>query len=182
MGAPGTAGEDRVGGVADDDTDRQGTGGSRADVVRALLEQALGATKGARGVPVGDLAEELAGAAGRLREVFEELRPPSGDDLERLRAQVARLESRVALLEATVPELDEPAVPEPATAKPSPAGKPARAKGVTAKPPAAARPAAAGRAGAKAPKATGAKGASASPGASTARRAKPAAKRPADTP
>src|SRR3954464_12163520 len=67
IGSPGTAGEDRVGGVADeDDTDRQPSGGferSRAEGIRALVDQALGATQGARGVPMRELADELAGAA-----------------------------------------------------------------------------------------------------------------------
>jgi polyhydroxyalkanoate synthesis regulator phasin len=126
---------------------------SRADQVRAAVEQAFEATtQGTSPVRerAQELAEELVGAASRFREVIDELRPPTGDELGALRARIETLERRVADLEA------EKAA---GTAKPR-----------------AARPAAA-----KAPRATGtssgAKGASASPGASTAKRGRAATPR-----
>lgn len=76
---------------------------SRADQVRSAVEQAFGAT--AQGTaPVAkraqDLADELVGAASRVRDMLEELRPPSPDEVTRLRERVADLERRVAALEA----------------------------------------------------------------------------------
>ncbi|HEU4976907.1 MAG TPA: hypothetical protein VFT50_17590 [Baekduia sp.] len=79
---------------------------SRAEQVRAAVEQAFGATaQGAAPVRerAQDLADELVGAATRVRELLEELRPPSGDEVARLREQVAALERRVAALEGKAP-------------------------------------------------------------------------------
>ena len=130
----------------------------RADQVRAAVAQAFGATAHGAG-PVREraqeLADELVGAASRFREVLEELRPPTVDELSALRDRVAALERRGVELEAGA------AV---AAAAASPA--------TTAKP----RPKVATRASAK-----GAKGASASPGASTARRGPAAGRGPAGT-
>jgi ABC-type transporter Mla subunit MlaD len=86
----------------------EGAGGeerprSRGEQLRAAVEGAFGATaSGAAPVQkrAADLADELVGAASRVREVLEELRPPSPDDLQALREQVAALEQRVADLEA----------------------------------------------------------------------------------
>lgn len=76
---------------------------SRADQVRAAVEQAFGATAHSA-APMqkraAELADELVGAASRIRDVLEELRPPSPDELEALRKQIAELERRVAELEA----------------------------------------------------------------------------------
>jgi polyhydroxyalkanoate synthesis regulator phasin len=127
----GTAGEDRltprVAGKKKDN-DGKGEARSRADQVRSAVEQAFGATAGGT-APVREraqeLADELAGAASRVREVLEELRPPTVDELTQLRTQLAALERRVAELES-------------GAAKGAP-GRPSRssasgAKGVTAKP------------------------------------------------
>ncbi len=75
----------------------QSTGGarSRAEQLRAAVEGAFGATA-------------------RVRDVLEELRPPSPEELEALRAQVDALERRVAELESA------------AAAKPKPKSKPKR--------------------------------------------------------
>ncbi|MEA2293512.1 MAG: hypothetical protein QOE86_1151 [Solirubrobacteraceae bacterium] len=85
-------------GAADEDRPR-----SRAEQLRSAVEGAFGATASGAG-PVqkraADLADELVGAASRVREVLEELRPPSPDELQALREQVAGLEQRVAELEA----------------------------------------------------------------------------------
>jgi hypothetical protein len=65
---------------------------SRADQVRAAVEGAFGATAhGAAPMQkrAQELADELVGAAGRVRDVLEELRPPSPDELAALREQVA---------------------------------------------------------------------------------------------
>jgi polyhydroxyalkanoate synthesis regulator phasin len=123
---------------------------SRADQVRAAVEQAFEATThGASPVRerAQELAEELVGAAARFREVIEELRPPTGDELGDLRARLEALERKVADLEA-----EKAAAAKPRAAKPA-AAKAPRATGTS----------------------SGAKGASASPGASTAKRGRAAA-------
>jgi hypothetical protein len=98
---------------------------SRAETVIAAVEQAFGgAAQGT--VPVREraqeLADELAGAAARFREVLEELRPPSLDELGRLRDRVAELERRVGELEAAKAA---PAAPR-AKPKPKPKSPPKR--------------------------------------------------------
>jgi polyhydroxyalkanoate synthesis regulator phasin len=122
---------------------------SRADQLRAAVEGAFGAT--AHGAaPVGKRAQELAdelvsvasrlrealgsdeqlsrlrasepaAAAAKVREAVEGLRPPTGEQVEALRAQVAALEARVAALEAAA------AKPAPASRRRAPARKPAGA-------------------------------------------------------
>jgi polyhydroxyalkanoate synthesis regulator phasin len=98
-----------------------GEGRSRAEQLRAAVEGAFGATAGGAG-PVqkraAELADELVGAASRVRDALEELRPPSPDQLQALRDQVAGLEQRVADLEAAA------AKPKPkrAAAKRPPSG------------------------------------------------------------
>lgn len=47
-----------------------------------------------------DIVDQLAQAAGRVRDVIEELRPPTGDDIRELRGRLETLEQRVAALEA----------------------------------------------------------------------------------
>jgi polyhydroxyalkanoate synthesis regulator phasin len=89
---------------------------SRAEQLRAAVEGAFGATaQGAAPVQkrAQELADELVGAASRVRDVLEELRPPSPEELDVLRAQVDALERRVAELES-------------ATAKSKPKSKPKR--------------------------------------------------------
>jgi DNA repair ATPase RecN len=71
---------------------------SRAEQLRAAVEGAFGAAPVQK--RAAELADELVGAASRVREVLEELRPPSPDEIQTLREQVAALERRVADLEA----------------------------------------------------------------------------------
>jgi polyhydroxyalkanoate synthesis regulator phasin len=89
-----------------DDEPQAGGGKSRADQLRAAVEGAFSATASGAG-PVQkraqELADELVGAASRVRDALEELRPPSPDELDALRAQVEALERRVAELEAAAP-------------------------------------------------------------------------------
>jgi hypothetical protein len=89
---------------------------SRGDAVRGAVDQAFQATAGqAETARVGAQAivDEFAQAAGRVREVLEDLRPPSTDELDELRRTVKALEQRVAALE---------------TAQAKPKRAPARAK------------------------------------------------------
>jgi polyhydroxyalkanoate synthesis regulator phasin len=75
---------------------------SRAEQVRAAVEGAFGATA-QTAAPVQkraqELADELVGAASRVRDALEDLRPASPDELDALRAQVAALAARVEALE-----------------------------------------------------------------------------------
>ncbi len=95
----------------------------RADAVRSAAVQAFQATAGQAGVTrerAQELADELAGAAGRVIGALEELRPATGDDVRSVREELRVLEERVAALEA--------AAARPARAsKPKPKPKPKKA-------------------------------------------------------
>jgi polyhydroxyalkanoate synthesis regulator phasin len=100
-----------------DEPESAGGAKSRGEQLRAAVEGAFGATaQGAAPVQkrAQELADELVGAASRVRDVLEELRPPSPEELDALRAQVDALERRVAELEGA------------AAAKPKPKPKPKR--------------------------------------------------------
>jgi hypothetical protein len=90
--------------VAEDDERRRVP--VRPDVVRAAVDQAFQAGVGQGGRAVGsaqeraqELVDELAHAAGRVREALDDLRPPTADDVRALRAELGALERRVAALE-----------------------------------------------------------------------------------
>ena len=79
----------------------------RVDAVRSAVDQAFAATagQGAAAAETGreraqDVVEQLAQAAGKVRDVIDDLRPPTADELRGLRETVASLEERVAALEA----------------------------------------------------------------------------------
>jgi polyhydroxyalkanoate synthesis regulator phasin len=123
---------------------------SRADQVRSAVEQAFGATThGPVRERAQELADELVGAASRFREVLEELRPPTGDELTTLRERVATLERRVAELEAQKATTAKPAAARRTAAKPRATG----AKGASASP--GASTAKRGAAAARKPRGTG---------------------------
>jgi polyhydroxyalkanoate synthesis regulator phasin len=79
---------------------------SRTEAVRSAVEQAFqtqaasaaSATQGARD-RAQDLVDELAQAAGRVREALDDLRPPTSEEIRGLRADLRALEARVAKLE-----------------------------------------------------------------------------------
>ena len=79
----------------------------RADAVRQAVDQAFQATagQGAAAAETGreraqDIVDQLTQAAGRVSEVLDELRPPTGGELKDLQRSLADLERRVAALEA----------------------------------------------------------------------------------
>ena len=75
----------------------------RGEAVRSAVDQAFQATaEQAETARVGaqSIVDEFAQAAGRVREALEDLRPPTGDEINELRKTVASLEARVAALEA----------------------------------------------------------------------------------
>ena len=82
----------------------------RPEQLRAAVDQAFqtGVGQGGRAFDSAqrqaqELVDELAGAAGRVREVLDELRPPTAEDVRALRAAVEALERRVAALERRDP-------------------------------------------------------------------------------
>ena len=102
---------------------------TRGDAVRSAVDQAFQATaEQAETARVGAQAivDEFAQAAGRVRDVLDDLRPPTGEEVADLRKTVATLEQRIAALEAAQ------AKPKPASAsrakKPTAAKKPAAPK------------------------------------------------------
>lgn len=93
---------------------------SRADAVRTAVDQAFSATAGqgaAAGERAQDLVEQLSQAAVRVRDVIDELRPPTLDELKALQKTVADLEQRVAALEADKAEATPRAKRAPAKKK-----------------------------------------------------------------
>ena len=79
---------------------------SRAEAVRSAVDQAFQTTasQGSAAAETGreraqDIVDQLAQAAGRVRDVLDELRPPTGDELRTLQQTVTDLEKRVAALE-----------------------------------------------------------------------------------
>ena len=100
---------------------------SRAEAVRSAVDQAFQTTasQGATAAESGreraqDIVDQLAQAAGRVREVLDELRPPTGDELRTLQQTVADLERRVASLERAQ---SAPAKKPAARRKPAPKKK-----------------------------------------------------------
>jgi polyhydroxyalkanoate synthesis regulator phasin len=80
---------------------------SRGEAVRAAAAQAIHAAGGQAQLTrdrAQELADELAGIAVRVRDVLDELRPPSADDVKALRTDLAALEARVAKLEKAAPK------------------------------------------------------------------------------
>ncbi len=79
---------------------------SRTEAVRSAVDQAFQATagtatQGASGARdrAQDLVDELAQAAGKVREALDDLRPPTGEEIRSLREDLEKLEKRVAKLE-----------------------------------------------------------------------------------
>jgi ABC-type transporter Mla subunit MlaD len=107
--------------------DRGGDGGrraSRAEAVRSAVDQAFqeAASQGVTAAETGrdraqDIVDQLAQAAGRVRDIVDELRPPTGDDLRTLQETVAQLEKRVSELEQAQ------ATPKPAARRSTGAAK-----------------------------------------------------------
>ena len=91
----------------------------RGDAVRQAVDEAFQAAAGQAQFTrerAQEIVDELSGAAGRLRDVLDDLRPPTGDDVRELREEMRALAARVAALE------------EAASAKPKRAPRTTRAK------------------------------------------------------
>jgi polyhydroxyalkanoate synthesis regulator phasin len=112
---------------------------SRADAVRSAVDQAVQSTFQATAEQAQvtreraqELADELAGTAGRIRDMLDELRPPSADDVRAMRTRIDRLEARVAQLESAKASRRRTPATKPAASRA--AAKPAAAKPAAAKP------------------------------------------------
>lgn len=77
---------------------------SRGDQVRSAVDQAF-QTAGAQLRPdrAADIADELAAAAQRVRDVVEDALPPTTEDLKRLEERLAVIERRIGALERSTP-------------------------------------------------------------------------------
>ena len=98
----------------------------RGDAVRQAVDEAFQAAAGQAQFTrerAQDIVEELSGAAGRLRDVLEDMRPAGTDDVRELRAEVKALAERVARLEAASAEKPKRA-PRARTAAKAPKKKP----------------------------------------------------------
>jgi polyhydroxyalkanoate synthesis regulator phasin len=118
----------------DKDSDKA-KGAGRADQVRSAVDQAFQTTaeQSVAAAEQGrdaaqDIVDQLAQAAGRVREVLDDLRPPTGDDVRSLKRSIDALERRVAALEAGGTKqagatkqaaASKPAARKPATRKPA---------------------------------------------------------------
>src|SRR3954451_12979674 len=123
------------------------------DAVRGAVERTFqataGQTEGARDRG-RTLLDEVASAAQRIRESFDDLRVL--EDMRGLRAEIQSLSERVAALEKSTAK---PATPKPAAAPKAATPKPAAApRAATPKPAAATKPAAAPKPAAAASKPT----------------------------
>ncbi len=77
---------------------------SRTDAVRKAVDQAFQSTAGSATTQARDraqdLVDELAQAAGKVREALDDLRPPTAEEIRGLRADLDALEERLAKLES----------------------------------------------------------------------------------
>jgi polyhydroxyalkanoate synthesis regulator phasin len=83
--------------------DKKSKSASRAEAVRTAVDQAFsaGAAQAEQSRErAQDMVDQLAQAAGHVREVLDELRPPTAEDIKGLRSEIRSLERRVAALEA----------------------------------------------------------------------------------
>jgi methyl-accepting chemotaxis protein len=105
---------------------------TRTDALRQAVDDAFQAAADQAQTTRGraqEFVDELAGAAGRLRGAAEQLRPPTGEDLRQIRAQIDELGRRVSALEANA-QAQAPTARRGARtpARASAKGKPARGR------------------------------------------------------
>ena len=83
---------------------------TRADQVRSAVDDAFAAAAGQAQFTrdrAQEIVDELSGAAGRLRDVLDDLRPPTGDELKALRDEVTALRREVKTLGDRVAKLEK---------------------------------------------------------------------------
>jgi polyhydroxyalkanoate synthesis regulator phasin len=77
--------------------------GTRADALRTAVDQTFHAAAGQAQLTrdrAQEVVDELSHTATRVRDLLDDLRPPSGDEIRSLRDDLRALERRVAKLEA----------------------------------------------------------------------------------
>jgi len=73
---------------------------SRTDSVRSAVDQAFQAGQAQFSRErAQEVVEELAQAAGRVRDVIDDFRPTTGEELRELRERIERIEARLASIE-----------------------------------------------------------------------------------
>jgi polyhydroxyalkanoate synthesis regulator phasin len=99
-----------------------------ADGLRGAVDRTFQATVGQAGVTrerAQELVDELATAAGRVRETIDDLRPPSGEDVRALSKRLDALERRLAEVEGAGRGRSAPRrAAKPSPAKRAPAKRP----------------------------------------------------------
>ena len=98
----------------------------RSEQVRTAVDEAFQAAAGLASTTrdrAQEVVDELAGAAGRLRDALEDLRPLSGDDLRSLRDEISALRSEVKSLGDRVGKLEKKPAPRRSTTARKPAAK-----------------------------------------------------------
>lgn len=103
-------------------------GTDAADAVRSAVDRTFQATVGQAQVTRGraqEIVDELAQATSRVRDVLDDLRVATGDDVKELRAESRDLRRRVSALERRIDEA--PAARRARSAKPASKGGAKRA-------------------------------------------------------
>ena len=81
--------------------------GDAADTVRSAVDRTFQATLGGAQVTrerAQELVDDVAQAASRVRDVLDDLRVATGEDVRSLRSSIEALERRVSELERSTPE------------------------------------------------------------------------------
>lgn len=107
-----------------------------ADALRTAVDRTVTATVGQAAVTRGraqELVDDVAQAAGRVRDVLEDLRVATKEDLREIRGELDRLDARIATLESRASAARRPAAAKGSKSKPkgkakAAAGKPTAAK------------------------------------------------------
>lgn len=121
---------------------------SRTDQVRSAVDQAF--QQAADGAQLTreraqEIADELAAAAGRVREALDELRPPTGDEIKTVLDRLDAIEGRLTALEtkpAAAPRRRTTTAGRTSAARAAARKQTAAAKPTSARKPAARKPAA----------------------------------------
>jgi polyhydroxyalkanoate synthesis regulator phasin len=88
--------------------------GTRADALRTAVDQTFHAAAGQAQLTrdrAQELVDELSHTATRVRDLLDDLRPPSGDEIRSVREELRALERRVAKLEGRGKQPEKPKRP-----------------------------------------------------------------------
>ena len=91
-----------------------------AEALRTAVDRTVAATVGQAGVTrerAQELVEEVAQAAGKVRDVLEDLRVATKDDLRDISGRLSKIEKRLDALEKSASAAKKPAAKKPAAKK-----------------------------------------------------------------